>query len=129
MNCSGKDNEGKSLKVILSFANKAVRGITNNGHIHIKWNSSSIALRLHNLHTLSFASLFLFFLIVLSKIGVYLPYSISIGKIPALNCDINERRRRDIHLVKYNSGQYFSLNVTYVRNFGIFPMITRHCVS
>ena len=31
--------------------------------------------------------------------GTYLPVSISNGRIPVLNCDIRERRRRDIYIL------------------------------
>ena len=48
--------------------------------------------------------------------GTYLPVSLSIinGRIPVLNCDIKERRRRDIHLIIYVSGSNRSLNIMYV---------------
>ena len=46
--------------------------------------------------------------------GTYLPVSISNGRIPVLNCDIKERRRRDIHLITYVSGSNISLK-HYVR--------------
>ena len=66
----------------------------------------------------SLAVPFLFFFKVLSKMGTYLPVSISNGRIPVLNCGIRERRRRDIHLIIYVSGSNISLNIMYVLNLG-----------
>ena len=45
---------------------------------------------LHNLHRRSLAVRFLFFFNVLSKMGTYIPVSISKGRIPVLNCDSRE---------------------------------------
>ena len=55
--------------------------------------------------------------------GTYLPVSISNGRIPVLNCDIKERRRRDIQLIIYVSGSNISLNIMYVLSLGVFFLL------
>ena len=55
--------------------------------------------------------------------GTYLPVSISNGRIPVLNYDIRERRRRDIHLIIYVSGSNISLNIMYVLSLGVFLLL------
>ena len=54
--------------------------------------------------------------------GTYLPVSISNGRIPVLNCDIKERRRRNIHLIIYFSGSNISLNIMYVLSLRVFSI-------
>ena len=66
----------------------------------------------------------LFFFKVLSKMATYFPVSIFKGSIPVLNCDIRERRRRNIHLIKlYVSGSNISLNIMYVFSLGVFSIV------
>ena len=55
--------------------------------------------------------------------GTYHPVSISNGRIPVLNCDIKERRRRDIHLIIYVSGSNISLDIMYVLSLGGFFLL------
>ena len=56
---------------------------------------STIAPILHNLHIISDGSLLLFFLSVLSYIGVNLPVSISRDIIPNFSCAKNDLRDLD----------------------------------
>ena len=72
---------------------------------------------------------FLFFFKFLSKMGTYLPVSISNGRIPVLNCDIKERRRRDIHLIIYVSGSNISLNIMNVLSLGVFSIVDFHLIT
>ena len=48
---------------------------------------------------------------------------ISNGRIPVLNCDIRERRRREIHLIIYVSGSNISLNIMYGLNLVVFSIV------
>ena len=59
----------------------------------------------------------------------YLPVSISNGRIPVLNCDMRERRQRDIHLIIYVSGSNISLNIMYVLSLGVFSIVDFHLVT
>ena len=77
----------------------------------------------------SLAVRFLFFFKVLSKMGIYLPVSISNGRIPVLNCDNKECRRRDIHLIIYVSGSNISLNIMIVLSLGVFSIVDLHLVT
>ena len=83
----------------------------------------------HSLHRRSLAVRFLFFFEVLSKMGIYLPVSISNGRSHVLNCDIKERRRRDIHLIIYVSGSNISLNIMYVLSLGVFYIVDFNLVT
>ena len=77
----------------------------------------------HSLHMRSLAVRFLFFFKVLSKMNTYLPVSISNDRIPVLNYDISEHRRRDIHLIIYISGSNISLNIMYVLSLSRFFLL------
>ena len=51
------------------------------------------------------------------------------GRIPVLNCDIRERRRRDIHLIIYVSGSNISLDIMYVLSLVVFSIVHFHLVT
>ena len=55
--------------------------------------------------------------------GTYLAVSISNGINPVLNCDIRERRQRDIQLIIYVSGSNISLNIMYVLILLVFLLL------
>ena len=76
----------------------------------------------HSFHIRSLAVRFLFFFSLI-KNGYVSSVSISNGRIPVLNCDIKERRRRDIHLIIYVSGSNISLNIMYVLSLGVFSIV------
>ena len=78
----------------------------------------------------SLAVRFLFFLQSLIKNGyISSCFYFSNGRIPVLNCDIKERRRRDIHLIIYVSGSNISLNIMYVLSLGVFSIVDFHLVT
>ena len=80
----------------------------------------------HSLHRRLLAVRFLFFFKVLSKMGTYHPVSISNGRIPVLNCDTRERRRRDIYRVILDNICFwfkYILNIMYVLSLGVFFLL------